>query len=270
MKESDTKRQETFQIIDHIVMGHAFAIHNELGRFWNEKVYQNELFERCLADERIDTATKETLISTSFISFVKEYYADLIINDLYIYELKATDGLNQKHKAQLLNYLLLTNRSFGKLVNFGGTSVESNFVSTRLTREKRLNYIIDDCSWNGDDQQSKLFKSYLEQLFAELGLFLKNSIYTDAITELLGGESKVIAAKAVSNGRRIIAYQKFHLIDNETAFKVTSLTESLHGFECNLNKMLRYTNLKRIHWVNLNHHKVIFKTIEKNKKLFCP
>lgn len=47
-----------------------------------------------------------------------EYYADIIVEDTLILELKAVDSLNRFHEAQILNYLRRTGFEFGRLVNF--------------------------------------------------------------------------------------------------------------------------------------------------------
>jgi GxxExxY protein len=50
---------------------------------------------------------------------VEQYYADLVVNDLIIVEIKATKTLIQEHEAQLLNYLKATPYEVGLLLNFG-------------------------------------------------------------------------------------------------------------------------------------------------------
>jgi GxxExxY protein len=50
---------------------------------------------------------------------VGEYYADLLVNDCVILELKAAEGLIAEHEAQLLNYLRATKVQVGLLLNFG-------------------------------------------------------------------------------------------------------------------------------------------------------
>lgn len=50
---------------------------------------------------------------------VGEYYADLIVNNLVIIELKAVEVLIEEHDHQLLNYLKATNVEVGLLLNFG-------------------------------------------------------------------------------------------------------------------------------------------------------
>lgn len=50
---------------------------------------------------------------------VGEYYADLIINELVVVELKAHECLLQEHENQLINYLKATEIEVGLLLNFG-------------------------------------------------------------------------------------------------------------------------------------------------------
>ena len=49
---------------------------------------------------------------------VGDYYADLVVEDKVIIELKAQEHLNKAHEAQLLNYLKATKIEVGLLVNF--------------------------------------------------------------------------------------------------------------------------------------------------------
>ena len=50
---------------------------------------------------------------------VGDYYADLLINDLIIVELKAAESICEEHEAQLLNYLKATDIEVGLVLNFG-------------------------------------------------------------------------------------------------------------------------------------------------------
>ncbi len=50
---------------------------------------------------------------------VGDYFADIIVNDLVIVELKAAESLCEEHEAQLINYLKATNLEVGLLLNFG-------------------------------------------------------------------------------------------------------------------------------------------------------
>jgi len=52
---------------------------------------------------------------------VGEYFADIIVNQKVIIELKAAESIIPEHQAQLLNYLKATQIEVGLLLNFGKT-----------------------------------------------------------------------------------------------------------------------------------------------------
>jgi GxxExxY protein len=95
-----------------------YQVYNELGFGFLERVYQNA-FYLALKQENLDVVPQKK-IKVSFRGFeVGEYYADLIVNDLVIIELKAAECLVEEHEAQLLNYLRGTRIEVGLLLNFG-------------------------------------------------------------------------------------------------------------------------------------------------------
>jgi GxxExxY protein len=95
-----------------------FDVYNELGYGFLEKVYQNSLYIELKtrgfnveAQKRINVHYKGKVVG--------EYFADLIVNDLIILELKASEVLVKEHEWQLINYLRGTNIEVGLLLNFG-------------------------------------------------------------------------------------------------------------------------------------------------------
>jgi len=50
---------------------------------------------------------------------VGKYYADIIVNESIVIELKSVDSIKKEHIAQLVNYLRATNLKVGLLINFG-------------------------------------------------------------------------------------------------------------------------------------------------------
>jgi len=52
------------------------------------------------------------------------YFADLIVEDRVIVEVKAIDALTRAHQAQLLNYLKASELPVGLLLNFGTPSLQ--------------------------------------------------------------------------------------------------------------------------------------------------
>ncbi len=95
-----------------------YEVYNELGYGFLEKVYQNAM---CLelksqgfkveAQKQIKVYYKNELVG--------DFFADLLINDVIILELKACDSLVKAHYVQTLNYLKATNIEIGLLLNFG-------------------------------------------------------------------------------------------------------------------------------------------------------
>jgi GxxExxY protein len=50
---------------------------------------------------------------------VGEYFADILVENKVIIELKAVEGISERHEAQLINYLRATEMEVGLLLNFG-------------------------------------------------------------------------------------------------------------------------------------------------------
>jgi len=65
--------EQDFYEIDYRVTGLAFEIQNEMGRLWDEKIYQNELARRCRGAGFANVET-EVPIVVSYQSFSKKYY----------------------------------------------------------------------------------------------------------------------------------------------------------------------------------------------------
>lgn len=105
------------EITDQIIKT-FYDVYNELGYGFLEKVYQNSLFIE-LKKRGFNVEAQKKLAVYYQGVIVGEYYADLIINDLIILELKACDYLVEAFEFQLLNYLRATDCEVGLLLNFG-------------------------------------------------------------------------------------------------------------------------------------------------------
>ena len=104
-------------ITDNIIKS-FYCVYNELGFGFLEKVYENSLFLEFL--ERGLYCEKQKRIKVFFKGQkVGEYYADLIINNLVIIEIKAAESFAREHELQLVNYLKATDIEVGMLLNFG-------------------------------------------------------------------------------------------------------------------------------------------------------
>ncbi len=100
------------------IIGSFYKVYNELGFGFLEKVYENSL---SIEMQKIGLHVHQQFpISVYYDSLVVgEYFADLVVNDIVIIELKASQSIDASHEAQLLNYLKATHREVGLILNFG-------------------------------------------------------------------------------------------------------------------------------------------------------
>ncbi len=103
----------------YFVIGLCMDVHNELGKGFSEAVYSDAL---------------EIELKTNGVPFKKEvkfdiiykgkklkhhYFADFIVDDKIILELKAVEKISSSHVKQTLNYLAASKLKLGIIVNFG-------------------------------------------------------------------------------------------------------------------------------------------------------
>ncbi len=250
--------QQQFGEISFEVMQVAFHVHDDLGRFLGEGAYQNEVAE--LLGRRADTGT---WIRVRHGNFCMVYITDLLVDQGALFELKAVESLQDEHRAQLLNYLLLMGLQHGKLINFRSERVEHEFVNTTLTHEVRTRFEIDDGNWDHTADRGHDLRSLIVELLRDWGTGLDLRLYEEAVTFFLGGRERVIREIDIVNQGRKIGRQLARLADSEAIFKITSLHRDLDLFESHARRFLEHTELNRILWINVNLHKVTFKTISK-------
>jgi GxxExxY protein len=105
-------------ITDKILQAFYKRVYAQLGYGFLEKVYENALaLELRHAGLRVEQQAKIDVYYCG--QRVGEYYADLLVEDAVIVELKAIQRLSETEEAQLLNYLRATPYEVGLLLNFG-------------------------------------------------------------------------------------------------------------------------------------------------------
>jgi GxxExxY protein len=116
------------------------TVHSELNWGLLEAVYQEalhlELLDRGIDNQRekeIDVYYKKRLLD-------KKYKMDIVVDDIII-ELKSVTSLAPVHRAQLCNYLRLTRKPLGLLINFG----EESLIGERWAYDADTNecFIVD-------------------------------------------------------------------------------------------------------------------------------
>jgi GxxExxY protein len=109
--------------LSETVLGAVFEVSNTLGAGFLEKVYQRALLREL--NLRGMRATAEASFAVTYKSHkVGEYFADLLIEDELVVELKCAERLAHEHTAQCLNYLRASGRTVCLLVNFQRPKVE--------------------------------------------------------------------------------------------------------------------------------------------------
>lgn len=112
-----------YEEITEKIIGAAFTIYNRMGSGYLESVY-----ERCMLIE-----LEKTGLRTESQKSIRVYYdgqivgnflADLLVENCIIVELKVVNQLSKIHEAQLVNYLVSTEKDIGLLINFGGEKVQ--------------------------------------------------------------------------------------------------------------------------------------------------
>jgi len=106
-----------FEQLTYQINGAVFEVNQVLGSGFLEKVYENALFHELIA--RGLHVERQVPVKVDYKgAIVGDYFADIVVENNIIVELKAVDSLLKIHEAQLLNYLKATGWRIGLLVNF--------------------------------------------------------------------------------------------------------------------------------------------------------
>lgn len=251
--------EDRFKEIAYNVVGHAFSIHSDFGTLLQENAYKHELAARCETDGM--TVETEYPIELIHANYKKTFRIDLIV-DSTPFELKVTNSINDSHRSQLLNYLFIANANRAKLLNFGASSLEHEFVSTSLTHQNRreIQWGLEDFTPVGDFCEPFIEK--LKTLVSDWGMRLTLKTYYEAIIHLFGGEEEVITSIPLKIGNKTI-HQKAHLISTDVAFKITNIEGSSEYLKRQIALWLKRTELAAVHWINFQKQTLRLITVKK-------
>jgi GxxExxY protein len=111
------------QELAYQIVGLAMQVHTRLGNGFLEKVYENALM--VLLHKAGIAAVQQAPISVLFDGeSVGTYYADILVDNKIILELKTVSEISDSHKAQALNYLKATNLNLAMVYNFANPRME--------------------------------------------------------------------------------------------------------------------------------------------------
>jgi GxxExxY protein len=117
----------------------AYAIHVYHGTGYLEKVYENALVHRLKKAGYNVCQQKPIDIYDEDGTVIGEYFADIVVNDMLILELKAAKTLTDEHRAQILHYLKATRSEHGMLINFGSFRFEIKKFVRSLNPPQKAN-----------------------------------------------------------------------------------------------------------------------------------
>ena len=114
---------EEINALTEKIIGCAFAVSNELGACFLEKVYENAMaLEMSVAGLSVE---RQKPLSVHYRGkVVGDYFADLFVNGEVIVELKVAKCIDESHVSQAINYLRACRKQCGLILNFGKPRVE--------------------------------------------------------------------------------------------------------------------------------------------------
>lgn len=112
-----------YKDLSYKIVGLAMRVHSKLGYGFLEKVYENALMI-LLRREEIK-AEQQAPITVYFDGeVVGDYYADILVEDKIILEIKSVEKIIDAHRAQALNYLKATGLRLAIILDFGKEKLE--------------------------------------------------------------------------------------------------------------------------------------------------
>lgn len=251
--------QDEFTSIVYEVMGHVFKVHQEFGRYFGENIYHREIARRCGGQIKVP-------IEVCHADFRKLFFVDLLVEEGAIFELKAVESLNDRHRSQLLQYLMLADLPRGKLINLRSESVEHEDVNTTLRHEDRTSFSVEADGWHGTDDCAIDLRDAFVGMLRDLGTNLDVGLYEEIITHLLGGEDTVTQNIEIRSNDWIVDSHPVRLASPSYSFEVSAVREdNLPRVEGHLRRFLAHTPLRGTYWINVRHKHVTFKTLRAEK-----
>ena len=115
------------------VIGCFYKVYNTLGFGFSEKVYENALVIE-LTKAGFNAVQQKPIKVFYENQIVGDYYADIIVDDCLLLELKVSTNITPEFEAQIMNYLKATKIEVGYILNFG---FQPQFLRRIFTNDKK-------------------------------------------------------------------------------------------------------------------------------------
>jgi len=116
-----------YKDLSYQIVGLAMEVHKQLGYGFLEKVNENAL-RILLHRNGLKVQTQHPITVRFEGEVVGQYYADMLVEEKVILELKVAERISAAHKSQVLNYLKGTGLKLAIILNFGPKKLESHRV----------------------------------------------------------------------------------------------------------------------------------------------
>ena len=108
----------------YAIIGLCMEVHNKLGHGFSEIVYKDALEIEFTANEILFEREKEYPIQYKGQILKHKFFADLVVFDSIVIEIKCVKSLLDEHVSQVINYLRASDKKLGLLINFGRDKLE--------------------------------------------------------------------------------------------------------------------------------------------------
>ncbi len=113
----------SYGALTRTIIGCSFDVINELGAGFLESVYEKALVIAFI-DAGLSVESQKSIHVHFRSTIVGEFYADLLVEEKVLIELKTAKAILPEHQAQIINYLNATGITVGLLINFGNPKLE--------------------------------------------------------------------------------------------------------------------------------------------------
>jgi GxxExxY protein len=110
--------------VSYFIVGKCMEVHKALGPGFLEIVYKDALeYELSLANIHYERE-KKFEVQYKDITLPHKFYADFVVDDSIILEIKSSNGITTEYLAQTFNYLKVSKKRLALIVNFGEYSLK--------------------------------------------------------------------------------------------------------------------------------------------------
>lgn len=116
------------------ILAVCFEVSNELGCGFVESVYEKALLI-ALRDRGLQAESQVPLTVAFRGKQAGEFFADIVVEEKVLLELKAVKQLAPEHKAQIINYLKASGLDVGLLINFAKPKLEYKRFTNQFNKD---------------------------------------------------------------------------------------------------------------------------------------